>query len=93
MSRQMEAVLMIAENPVIRTHFLAVIDVKREEINWDDFPYGVLSGGQKAAVSWVYAIWTDGPVPEGWRDPFEGFGVMNRDLQGTVIKALMHRWG
>jgi hypothetical protein len=92
MSKQLEAVLMIAHHGVIREHFLPYIDLKREEIRWDEFPYGVLSGGQKAAVSWAYSVWTDGPVPEGWRDPFEGFGVMSRELQVLVLNAMLHRW-
>jgi hypothetical protein len=74
MTRQLEAVLMIAEAvPSVRNRLLAVIDQRNETIYWEDLNYGVLSGGEKAAVSWAYAVWTDAPVPDGWRDPFEGF--------------------
>ena len=93
MSRQMEAVLMIAAHPVIKDALMPIIDVAKEEIHWGDFNYGVLSGGQKAAVSWVYAIWQD-QSPDAvrhFRDPFEGFGVMSRELQALVVKALLHR--
>ena len=91
MSNQLRAVLLIAEHPAISHVMLPLIAIAREDIDWRSLNYGVLSGGQKAAVSWLYSIWTDGPVPKGWRDPFEGFGVMDRKLQLLVLQALATR--
>ncbi|CAM6002798.1 unnamed protein product, partial [Sphagnum balticum] len=51
------------------------IDTERDEIHWDKVDMAGLSGGQRTAVSWAYAIWTDSQVDlaKGMRDPFEGF--------------------
>lgn len=54
---------------------------KREHggsIQWHALNYGVLSGGEKGAITWAYAIWCDvSPTSQGeqkyWRDPFDGF--------------------
>lgn len=103
MTKQMEAFLMIAKNPVIWSIMEPIIDLKNESVFFDRLSVGVLSGGQKAAVSWCWCIWNDRQIPEqksedwraskeeGWRDPLEGFGVMNRELQIAVLNALAHR--
>jgi hypothetical protein len=46
-----------------------------------------LSGGQKAAVSWAYAIRTAKLPPENWRDPFEGFSILDMDMQAFVLRV------
>lgn len=92
MSQQLKAVLIIVESaPSIRNRLLSIIDQENETIYWDDLNYGVLSGGEKAAASWVYSVWTDAPVPAGWRDPFEGFGVMGPETQAACLTALAFR--
>ena len=90
-SRQMQAILMLAEYPLLAPFLKPVIDVENETVDFDQIDYGLLSGGGKAAVSWAHSIWVDKVIP-GLRDPFDGFGVMNRDLQRLVLMALMHRW-
>lgn len=65
-------------------------------IRWQDLNYGPLSGGEKAAISWVYAIWCDvSPnIPSEqitWRDCFEGFATMQSDLQITLLEAFQIR--
>ena len=64
-----------------------------ETVRFRDINYGVLSGGEKAALSWAYGIWTNEMPPKGWRDPFEGFGVMSEDLQKIIIEAMALRNG
>lgn len=106
MTLQMEAILMIAKHPLIEPILLPLIDPERETIHWSRLKYGVLSGGEKAAISWAWCIWTDTQIPHGkaecelanlcdlnWRDPFDCFGVMGGSLQRTVLAALSHRWG
>lgn len=83
---------------------LPQIDTKRELIHWECLNYGVLSGGEKAAVSWARCVWNDKQVPTTpaeWeeypgypmRDPFEGFGIMEPDLHAAVLSALAYWWG
>lgn len=107
MTKQLEAILILANDPRLKPILMPIIDQENETIDWERLSYGVLSGGIKAAVSWAFCIWTDGQVPEedlqdhktpgpisfanDWRDPFEGFGVMDRELQIVVLKALAHR--
>jgi hypothetical protein len=108
MTRQMEAILIIASDPRLKAILSPIIDQENEEIHWEKLNYGVLSGGIRTAVSWAFCIWTDGQVPRsayddnqtlpdpmclenGWRDPFEGVGMMDRSLQVLVLKALAHR--
>lgn len=102
MSRQLEAVLMIAEYPSVKPYLMPIVDKEHEQVHWDRLNYGVLSGGLKAAVSWAWCIWTDTQVPRveaDWReypgypmrDPFEGFVVMDAELQFIVLQALAHR--
>ena len=90
-SRQMQAILMLAEYPLLAPILNPVIDLENESVHFAQIDYGVLSGGGKAAISWAHSIWADEVIP-GMRDPFDGFGVMNRDLQRLVLMALMHRW-
>jgi hypothetical protein len=106
MSKQMEALLMLANYRSIKDILMPIVDPEKEEIHWDRLEYGVLSGGQKAAISWAWCIWNDRQTPvenkhddpnycifDGKpRDPFEGFGVMDRELQALIAKALLHRY-
>lgn len=105
MTKQMEALLMIAKNPVVSRILMPAINIESEEVRWEAVSVGGLSGGEKAAISWAWCVWNDRQIPEMksedytasreefWRDPFEGFGTMNRDLQTTILAALAHRWG
>jgi hypothetical protein len=95
MTRQLEAVLMVANHPTISRIMNPVIDKDRETIRWSEINYPVLSGGERAAISWIWCIWSDAQVPmdTGWRDPFDGFGVLDGNLQALIMKAFAHRWG
>ena len=90
MSNAMKAILMIAEHKVMKDVLKPALDIERDEIHWDKIDRGGLSGGQRTAVSWAYAIWTDSQIDlsKGMRDPFEGFRSLDRDLQFKIIGAL-----
>jgi len=47
-----------------------------------------LSGGQKAAVSWAYAIRAAKLPPETFRDPFEGFSILDLEMQAFILRVL-----
>ncbi len=91
MSKQLQAVLMIARHPVMRDVLLPIINQQNETIFWEKLDYGVLSGGMKTAASWARAVWSDELPPKQWRDPFEGFPVMSRELQRIVLAAVAYR--
>jgi hypothetical protein len=93
MSNEMKAVLMIAEHPAMKDILMPAIDIDRDEIRWDRIDMPGLSGGQRTALSWAYAIWTGSQIDPstGMRDPFDGFRSMDRSLQVSVIGALAVR--
>lgn len=101
MTRQVEAFLMLAEYPLLKPILIPRLDVKRETVQWHEINYGVLSGGQRTALSWAWCIWNDTGLPSDWqeypgyqmRDLFSSFGNMNQDLQCLILKALAHRHG
>jgi len=94
-STQLKAILLIANYPALKPVVLPLIDTETETIFFEDLSYGSLSGGIKTAVTWIYCIWTDELPPRewGWRDPFEGFGVMDAELQKLILKAMAYRHG
>jgi hypothetical protein len=106
LSRQMEAILILASHPLLQPILSPVIDLKSESVDFGRIDYGVLSGGAKTAIAWAWCIWKDEQIPEhsdgdkdfhftireGVRDPFSRFGVMERRLQLLITKALLHRW-
>ena len=75
MSNAMKAIVMIADHKAMKDVLKPALDVERDEIHWDKIDMGGLSGGQRTAISWAYAIWTDSQIDpaKGMRDPFEGF--------------------
>ncbi|MDR3608440.1 MAG: hypothetical protein P4M08_13815 [Oligoflexia bacterium] len=89
----MKAVLKIAENPKMKNILMPVINLDAEEIYWDKIQMASLSGGQRTAISWAWCIWACSQVatPSEMRDPFEGFRGMDRDLQLSIISALVTR--
>lgn len=102
MSKVLEAVLMIANHPVMSGHLMPRIDIEAERIDWEDAQAG-LSGGQKTLLSWAWCIWNDRQIPEkesagfsasletGWNDSVSGFGDLEPELQALVLRALAHR--
>ena len=95
MTKQLKAILIIAENPKLKKIFDPVIDIDRKMINWDAINYSSLSGGEKTAVSWAYSIWTDSQPPneKGFRDLFEDFASLDREIQQAILTALAFRHG
>lgn len=94
MTKYLESILMIAEHPVLSNHFLPYIDVTKEEVDWERLPYSALSGSQQVAISWAYSLWTDDPPStRGYRHLFDGFGGLDHDLQLTILRAVIHRYG
>ena len=51
---------------------------------------GVLSGGEQAALAWAAVIWKDSVV-KAFRDPFEGFSVINPRRQALILEAFRIR--
>ena len=90
MSKAMKAVMMIADHPAMKDVLKPALDIERDEVHWDKIAVGGLSGGQRTAIAWAYAIWTDSQIDlsNGMRDPFEGFRSLDRDLQFKIIGAL-----
>jgi hypothetical protein len=101
-NNQIKAIEILLEHPIYQ-HFLGpVYDRNNQTCHFDKINYGVLSGGERAAISWAFAIWEDKQPPkqdyQDWpgylmRDPFEGFGVMQTDLQQIILRAFAYRWG
>lgn len=92
MSRTLEAVLMIARYEAMRNCLLPFINIEKEEIDWN-FDYNAFSGGQQTAISWAYRLWTDEPPSKrGYRDLFDGFGGLDRELQATILNAVIHKF-
>ena len=52
----MKAILMIADHKAMKDVLKPAIDVERDEVRWEKIDFGVLSGGQRTAISWAYAI-------------------------------------
>ena len=90
MNQTMKAVIRIAEHESMKTVLMPAINITKNEIEWDKIEIKSLSGGQRTAIAWAYAIWTGNQVEtsNGMRDPFEGFRSMDRDLQFSIIGAL-----
>ena len=102
MTKQMMALLMIAEYPYLRQVLMPSIDIQSEEFHIEKIQYGTLSGGQKTAVSWAWCIWKDCQIPterggyglsieSGARDPISGFGALDKPLQQVILKSLLLR--
>jgi hypothetical protein len=46
-----------------------------------------LSGGERTAASWAYAIRLAKLPPNGWRDPFEGFSILDVQVQAYILRV------
>lgn len=95
-SVNMQAVLVLCEHKGIEKVFAGKINIERDEIDWNKIAYGSLPGGYQVAVSWAYALFCDevkNLEEFGYRDPFDGFSTMDRDIQVLVFKAMALRHG
>jgi hypothetical protein len=75
----------LAEHP----SFISFLDVlATRQGSPESWNTGGLSGGQRAAVSWAYAIRQGKLPPENFRDPFEGFSILDMEMQAFVLRVL-----
>ena len=95
-SGNMRAVLIICENPRIGARVKPYLNIERDTMDWE----GLMAvnkgadGGLKTALSWMYCLWCDNLPPKSFklRDPFDGFGSLDRDVQLLIIKAMASRY-
>lgn len=94
-SSNMRAVLVLLGKKDIRKLLGPLMNIERDEIDWNKISYGSLPGGFQSALSWAFSLFCDEVPPQdwGWRDPFSSFGVMDRDLQILALKGLGVRHG
>ena len=88
MTSYLRALLIIANHPVVQNILMPLIDQKNEQFYWHDLNYGVLSSGEKVAVSWALSLWSDEVLPADWTNSILGFGIMSSSLQTAVLKAI-----
>jgi hypothetical protein len=105
MERETESILMLMEHPLAQEILGPVFDPKKENLHFERISYGVLSGGEKALVSWAWALWMGCQPPSAkqesdwkeWpgysmRDAFHGLSVLDDDLTAVVVRAFLHRY-
>lgn len=94
-SSNMKAVLVLTQNKNLEGILKPVLNIERDSIKWDSLNYGGQSGGIQSALSWAYCFFCDELPPKEWnfRDPFDGFFSMDRDLQALVLQAMATRHG
>lgn len=85
-------ILPILEDSIIKDKMAHAVNFEKEEIFFDKINYGVLSGGEKTVISWLYLLWKDEMPPEGWRSPFESFGNLDTSMQKKILTAMMDRY-
>lgn len=94
-SSNMKAVIVLASHENLRPIIEPALNIERDSINWEALGYGSQSGGLQTVLSWAYCIFCDELPPKEWnyRDPFEGFFSLDRDIQILVLKAMSVRHG
>ncbi len=94
-SSNMKAVLIIAQHKNLRPIIEPALNIERDSIDWNRFGYGGQSGGVQTALSWAYCLFCDELPPKDWgyRDPFDGFFNLDRDIQILVLQAMATRHG
>ncbi len=91
-STQMKAVLMILDaDTYLKDNVLPFINLKTETISWEPILKMSFGSGHRAAVTFMYGLWTDELRPES--NPFDAALSLNPNLQMAVLKALALRWG
>lgn len=94
-SSNMKAVLTLAQHKNLCGILVPALNVERDSINWELFGYGGQSGGVQTVLSWAYCLFCDELPPKDWnyRDPFDGFFSLDRDIQVLIFKAMALRHG
>jgi hypothetical protein len=92
-SKQMDALLIIAECPPVTDMFRPIVNRTTETIHWDQLDYPKLNQSQKIAAAWAYVIWSDARPPESWADPFHDFHTIPIELRGAILRSYETRQG
>lgn len=92
-SNNMKAVLILAKHKNLGPILTPALNIERDSINWDRFGYAGQSGGVQVALSWAYCLFCDEVPPKDWgyRDPFQGFFSLDRDIQVLILQAMATR--
>ena len=91
----MKAVLVLAQHKNLGLTLKPALNIERDSISWESLGYGGQSGGVQTALSWAYCLFCDELPPKDWnyRDPFDGFGNLDRDIQVLIFQAMAIRQG
>lgn len=94
-SSNMKAVLVLASHKNLQPILEPALNIERDSIDWNRFGYGGQSGGVQTVLSWAYCLFCDELPPKDWnyRDPFDGFFSLDRDIQILVLQAMATRHG
>lgn len=94
-SSNMKAVLVLAQHKNLGLTLKPALNIERDSISWESLGYGGQSGGVQTALSWAYCLFCDELPPKDWnyRDPFDGFGNLDRDIQVLIFQAMAIRQG
>ncbi len=91
-SVQMRAVLMVLEaDHYLMNSVRPFINFDTETIHWNQILKIPFGSGHRAAITWLYGIWTDEERPGS--NCFDAALSMSPNLQFAVLKALALRWG
>ncbi len=94
-SDNMKSILVLTKHKNLKNILEPALNVERDKIDWDSFSYHAQSGGVQAVLSWVYCLFCDEVPPQDWnyRDPFNSFFSLDRDIQILILQALSVRHG
>lgn len=91
-SQQMRAIIKILEaDEYFMKMVKPCIDFENESINWDQIFKFSWSSGHRAAVLFIYSLWTDEIRPRS--NLFDAALSMSPILQHATLEALAIRWG
>ena len=91
-STEMRAALLIFNaDEYLMKQVAPFINIERDSINWNVLLKMALGSGQKAAILWAYAVWTDDQPERG--ECFDVAHSMSPHLKIAVLEALCLRWG
>ena len=94
-STNMKAVQVLAEHKWLNKIITPALNIERDEIDWESFGYAGQPGSIQTILSWAYCLFCDVLQPKDWgyRDPFDGFFSLDRDIQVLMFKAMALRHG
>lgn len=94
-SSNMKPILILCNHPSLKPIILPTINIERDSIDWERLGYHGQSGGVQTVISWMYCLFCDSLPPKEWnyRDPFDGFFALDREIQILVFEAFAIRHG